>query len=139
MENTNCCTSELKEKIADNALEQKKLHDITTMAASLKRILVRHGDVLKEEGVRKEMQRLEEWLEAERKGHAPVCVISQGGISWLSILRDRLKFSVDEAIRLEGEGGNPSTKDQIEKTEDLLKTIRRIDAIIDDSSVAQPH
>ena len=133
------CLSDIKEKIADNAIEQKQLHDVTALAAELKRLLVRHHAILKEEGVRQEMERLEQWLEDERKGPAPARVISESGIQWLVGLRDRLKLSADEAQRLEGEGGNPSSKEQIEKTEDLLKTIRRIDRIICESKPSKSH
>ena len=133
------CLSDIKEKIADNAIEQKQLHDVTALAAELKRLLVRHHAILKEEGVRQEMERLEQWPEDERKGPAPARVISESGIQWLVGLRDRLKLSADEAQRLEGEGGNPSSKEQIEKTEDLLKTIRRIDRIICESKPSKSH
>ncbi len=114
-------------------LERKQLHDVTLLAGELKRLMVRHNAILTEEGVRKEMQKLEEWLEAEREGPAPAGIISESGLHWLSVLRDKLKLSADEAQRLEGEGGNPANKEQAEKLEDLLKTIRRIDRIIDES------
>ncbi len=139
MFSTTYCNSDLKDKIANCALEKQQLHEVTTLAAEIARLLVRDEAILKEEGVRKEMQQLEDWLEAERKGPAPAGIVSESGIAWLTGLRDRLKLSAQEAQRLEGEGGNPSSKDQVEKTEALLKTIRRIDKIIDESSVAQPH
>jgi len=130
--------SECEEKVAHNALERQKLHEVTTLAAEVKSLLVRHNDILKDEGIRKEMRQLEEWLETERTGPAPAGVISEGGIMWLIALRDKLKLSADEAQRLEGEGGPPSSKEQIEKTENKLKAIRRIDAIICEHSV-KPH
>lgn len=130
---------ELKEKIDNKKLERQKLHDVTTLAAELKRLLVRRSDILQQEGVRGELQRLEDWLEAERKGPAPAHAISEVGITWLSRLRDRLKLAADEAQRFEGEGGNPSSDEQLEKREDLLKTIRRIDAIIDENSSVSSH
>lgn len=133
------CLSELREKTSNKILEKKQLHDVTTLAAELKRLLVRHQDTLKDKGVGKEMQQLEDWLEVERKGPAPASIISEGGVAWLEKLRDRLKLSADEMLRLESEGGNPSSQEQIDKTEDLLKAIRRIDRIIDESSVAKPH
>lgn len=129
---------ELKERIADNALEQKQLHDVTALAAELKRLLVHHYASLKEAGIRKEMQQLENWLEAERKGPAPAGIISESGISWLTSLRDRLKLSAEEAQRLESEGGQPRSREQIEKTENLLNAVQRIDKIINES-LAKPH
>ena len=133
------CLSELKEKIEHSKLERNQLHDVTTLAAELKNLLVRHNAILKREGVRGEIRRLEDWLEAERKGPAPAGIISESGVAWLTNLRDLLKLSAEEAQRLESEGGNPSNDEQIEKIEDLLKVIRRIDAVIDGSSVIKSH
>lgn len=118
---------------------EKQPQDVLALAAELRILLVRHNDILKEEGVRREMQQLEHWLEIGHKGPAPDSIISEGGICWLIGLRDRLKLSADEAIRLEGEGGNPSTKEQIEKTENILKTVRRIDRIIEENSATKTH
>ena len=129
----------IHETIADNAIDRKYLHDVTTLAAELKRVLVRYHSVLTEEGVCKEMQTLENWLESERKGPAPTGIISEGGIHWLTTLRDRLKLSADETLRLEGEGGNPCSKEQNEKTDDLMKTICRIDNIITENTLPKPH
>lgn len=130
MYNTNDCITDCEERIAHNALERRHLHDVTNLAAEVKRILVRHNAVLKEEGIRKEMRQLEDWLEAERKGPAPAVIISESGIMWLEALRNKLKLSADEAQRLEAEGGPPSSKEQMQKTEDMLDAVRRIDKII---------
>lgn len=130
---------DIKEKITSKCLEQKQLHDITTLAASIKSMIVRHNTVLKDAGIRKEMQQLENWLEDERKGPAPACIISSCGVSWLMSLRDKIKLSVDEYQRFEGEGGAPATKDQIERNEELLRTVRRIDRIISDNDLSKPH
>lgn len=124
-----------EERIAHNTLERQQLHDVTTLAAEIKRLLVRYGDTLKEEGIRKDMRKLEEWLESQRGGPAPACVISESGISWLTALRDKIKLSAEEAQRLEGEGGPPLSREQSEKTEDLLNVVRRIDKIIGETSV----
>lgn len=129
----------LHEKFADNVLERQKLHEITTLAEELKRLIARHGDILKEEGIRRQMETLESWLENERKGPVPAHVVSESGIKWLGEMRDRLKLSADECLRFESEGGNPCSIEQNDKVEELLKTIRRIDRIIQESSVTKPH
>lgn len=144
-DNANACSvnldniDDLHEKICDNAVQKTQLHDITLLAGELKRLLIRHDGVLAEEGVHKEMQQLEEWLESQRKGPVPANIISGTGMSWLIALRDKLKLSADEAIRLEGEGGNPSTKEQAAKMDELLRTIRRMDKIIDESNICTSH
>ena len=131
---------DLHHQIAEHALEKKHLHEVTTLMAELRRLHVRHGSALNEDGIADELHKLEEWLEAERKGPAPACIISASGISWLVTIRDRLKLLADEMQRLEGEGGNPSSKEQIEKQEELLNATRRIDTIINDTSCTQkPH
>lgn len=137
--NSGYSSSDLHEKISDNAIQKTHLQDITLLVGELKRLLVRHDGVLVDEGVHKEMQQLEEWLESQRKGPVPASIISISGMSWLVALRDKLKLSADEAIRLEGEGGNPSTKEQAEKMNGLLNTIRRMDKIIDESNISAQH
>jgi len=133
------CINDCKERIASNALEKNHLHDITTLAAEIKRLMVRYSDMLKEGGISKEMAQLEDWLETERKGPVPAAIISISGITWLCSMRDKLKLTADEALRLEGEGGLPSSKEQNEKTEALLKIVRKMDRIINESTVTKPH
>ena len=140
MHNDIDCLPEIEEKINDNILDRHELHDVTLLAAELKRLLVRHHDALKEGGINKEMKQLENWLETERKGSAPAGVISESGLLWLTALRDKLKLSADELQRLEAEGGNPPPNhDQAQKTEELLKTIRRIDRIISEATTVKPN
>lgn len=131
--------SKCEEQIAHNALERQKLHDVTTLAAEIKHLLVRDSSILKEEGIRKEMRQLEEWLEAGRKGPAPAGIISESGILWLIGLRDKLKLSAEETQRLEGEGGPPASKEQMKRNEDLLNVVRHIDKIISDNSTSTTH
>ena len=131
----------VSENCADNvkALEKQSSEQLDTLVEDLKRLLTRHHDSLKEGGVRREMQQLERWLEAECEGPAPAGVISESGMKWLECLRDKLKLSADEALRLEGEGGNPSNTEQAEKIDAVLKTIRRIDKIINESATTTAH
>lgn len=136
---TNATTAALKEKIADNALHQTQLHEVTALVAELRQLQVRYNTILSQEGLCDELQLLEDWLDTQRKGPVPASIISESGISWLSTLRDKMKLSADEAQRLEGEGGNPSSKEQIEKIEEMLKAVRRIDRIIDESSAVKHH
>jgi hypothetical protein len=123
----------------DRELHKQEWECINTLATELKTLLERHSALLKEEGVRRQMEKLEHWVEEQQKGPAPACVISDASMAWLSDLRDRLKMSAEEMQRLEGEGGNPPTKEQDEKMAELLKTIRRIEQIIDESQPANSH
>lgn len=132
--------NERKDCNSSNVLEKNHLQDVSVLAAEINRLLVRYNDMLKEGGIRKEMRRLEDWLEAERKGPAPASIISASGLTWLCSIRDKLKLAADETLRLEGEGGQPMSKEQNEKTQDLLKVARKIDVIINEScAVSKPH
>jgi len=123
----------------DLALKRQHLHDITALISEIRHFLVRHDAALKETDLRREMRQLEDWLEAERRGPAPAGIISESGMAWLERLRNRLKLSAEETQRLEGEGGNPCTKEQVEKTEAMLKAVRHIDKIIDEAPIGKPH
>lgn len=125
--------------VTSNLLERRQLHEVTTLAAEIRKLLMRHQEILSEEGIARELKQLEEWLEKERLGPAPAGIISEGGIAWLENLCARLKLSAEEVQRLEGEGGAPRSKEQVEKTEDLLRTIRRIDDIIHEVTAPQLH
>ena len=88
MHNTlNLETNDMQEKINNNALERQQLHDVTTIAAELRRLLVKFHECLDEEGFTQEIVRLESWLESERNGPAPALIITVGAITWLKQLR----------------------------------------------------
>ena len=106
------------------------LHDVEELDNEMKRLLVKHEGVLNDEGIRRNVEVLERWLESYRRGLVAAHKISETGSGWLGDLRDRLKLAAEEMQRLEGEGGNPSSKEQAEKIEELLKAVRRIDAVI---------
>ena len=128
VEQTRC-----EQKIASNTLERQKLHELTTLVAEIKRLLVRHDTPLQDADVSREMQSLEEWLEQERKGPAPAGSISLGALAWLESLRNRVKMAAEEAQRFESEGGTIPTGEQAQRIENLVKTMQRIDVIIGDA------
>lgn len=117
---------------AETPALQQQLQDVEALEHELKRLLVRHEATLDAEGIRKEVEILERWMESYRRGLAAADKISCTGMTWLADLRDRLKLSADERQRLEGEGGNPASKEQAEKTEELLKAIRSIERVMPD-------
>lgn len=121
-------------KVLNSALEQNQLDELTELANEIGALLILNSKILKEAGVKKEMQRLEDWLDEERKGPAPAKIISNSGVSWLEGLRDRLKLAAYEVQCLEGEGGIPSNRKQAEELEELLRTIKRINGIIQENT-----
>lgn len=108
----------------------QEMADVEGLIRELKQLLVRHESALNEEGIRQEVEILERWVESYRRGLAAANKIAKTGIEWLPTLRDRLKMATDEMQRLEGEGGNPASKEQMQKTEDLLNAAKRIDEVL---------
>lgn len=109
---------------------QNQLEEVEELTNELKRLLVKHERTLDEEGIRKEVECLERWMESYRRGLAAAHKISETGTGWLGTLRDKLKLAADEMQRIEGEGGAPASREQAEKTEDLVKAVRRIEKVI---------
>ncbi len=119
---------------ADNAVDivlnsNASLEEVEALTNELKRLLVRHETLLEQEGIKHQIEVLERWMESYRRGLAAAYKLSQNGITWLNDLRERLKLAADELQRLEGEGGNPATAEQIAKAEELIKAIHRIDEV----------
>ncbi len=121
-----------KEPVENTDAGSQKLHEVENLTNELKRLLVQHEVTLDEEGLRREVEILECWMESYRRGLAAANKISESGVGWLLQLSDRLKMAVEERQRLEGEGGNPASQEQIKKTEELLEAARRIDKAIPD-------
>jgi len=110
----------------------QKLQEVEDLTNTLKRLLAQHEIALDEEGVRREVETLERWMESYRRGLSAADKISETGVEWLSKLRDRLKLAAQERHRLEDEGGSLASKEQTKKTEELLEAARRIDTAIPD-------
>jgi lysyl-tRNA synthetase class I len=111
-------------------LTQLELKNVEEMTNELKRLLVKNEKALDEHDTRHEVEVIERWMESYRRGLSAAHKLSETGTTWLVDLRDKLKLAADELIRLEGEGGNPSNKEQVERTEELLNAVRRIDKVL---------
>jgi hypothetical protein len=119
-------------KQMDVVAPQASLEEVEQLANEMKRLLVRHEFALEHEGIRHQMETLERWMESYRRGLAAANKLSANGATWLGELRDQLKFAADEILRLEGEGGNPATREQAVQVEELIKAVRRIDKVLPD-------
>jgi uncharacterized FlaG/YvyC family protein len=115
-----------------NPAASQKLQEVEKLTNELKSLLVRHEVALNEEGIHREVEILERWMESYRRGLAAANKISASGIGWLSQLRDQLKMAAEEKQRLEDEGGNPATKEQMQKTHELFGLVKRLDKAIAD-------
>jgi len=104
--------------------------DLDVITHALELLLMRHQAVLKVEGMDRQVQNLKRWLEDNRKDFIASRNFPDIGNAWLSNLCTSLKLAVEERQRLEGEGGPPATKEQVEQNEEMLNTIRRIEKIL---------
>lgn len=133
-------TQENKECAAAISQQLTEAEELTN---ELKRLLVRYESTLEQEGIRHHIETLERWMETYRHGMSAARKISENGTPWLTELRERLKLAAEELQRLEGEGGNPATKEQVAQAEDLMKASRRIDQVIPNIeqifSPTEPH
>ena len=118
------------EKSTDLSALEQQLQEVEELTFKLKKLLVKNEDTLDQEGIRQQIETLERWTESYRRGLKAANNISQTGITWLEELRDKLKLSADEILRLEDEGGNPVTQEQSEKADALLKATRSLDKVI---------
>ncbi len=118
-----------------------QLEEAESLMHEVRRLLVHSETALDAEGVKKQAETLEHWLESYRRGLAAAQKLSMNGDSFLHDMRERLKLSLEEIQRLEDEGGaTPATKEQKQRVDDLTRAIGRIDhlsATLADASFKQ--
>jgi len=108
----------------------QQLAEAEELTNVLKRLLVKYESALEQEGIREQVEILERWMESYRRGLSAACKISENGPALLTEMKKRLKLAADELQRLEGEGGNPASKEQTTQIEELLKASRRIEQVL---------
>jgi len=115
---------------ASHAALDLQLSEAEELTNQLKRLLVRYESALEQEGIRQQVETLERWMESYRRGLAAARKITENGASLLTQMRQRLKLAAEELQRLEGEGGNPASKEQAIEAEEFLKASRNIDQVL---------
>lgn len=136
MQNTaEIATSPKSSKISDESKDTplspiQELEEAENLVNELKSLLVKREDTLDDEGIRHQVEILERWMESYRRGLSAAQKISENGALLLGDLRNHLKLSIDERHRLEGEGGNPPTREESDKLEKLTKTLRHIEQVL---------
>ncbi len=118
--------------------ERKEAEDI---AYDVKRVLVECNKVLTTNDSKEYVEKLERWLETYRRGLSAASKISENGIDLLTHAHDQLRFSLDEILRLENEGGStPSRKGDVsDHLEKALKDINRLMPMIEESFSPRPN
>jgi hypothetical protein len=98
---------------------------VQSLAQELKQLLEHNDTTFDDDIIRRQMELLERWMECYCAHLVAPDTFSETASALISDMRGRLKLSVEEQQRLEGEGGVPSSKEQLEKDEDMLRAIRR--------------
>lgn len=111
------------------ALEQK-FAEAEELTNELKRLLVKYEHALEQEGIREQVETLERWMESYRRGLSAARKLSENGAELLTEMQKRLKLAADELQRLEGEGGNPASKEQAQQAEEFLRASVKIDKVL---------
>jgi len=120
---------------SDQAIEtpnaiQQQLSDVDALTKDLKRLLVKGENALEKEGLREDVERLERWMVSYRNGLAAASKMCAGGTDLLCEIKDRLKLAAEELQRLEDEGGNPASREQMMQLEELVKATKLIDQVM---------
>jgi hypothetical protein len=108
----------------------RELEEAETLTKELGRLLEQHAHALDEKNVRREVEILERWISAYRRGVVNARRISPTEISLLGDLRDHLKLAIEERQRLADEGGRAPTEEESERLDGLMKTTRRIERML---------
>ncbi len=104
------------------------LTEVEQLMHEVRRLLVHSEGALDEEGISRQAQQLESWLESYRRGLSAAQKLSDNGKDFMESMRGRLALALDELHRLDDEGnGTDAPKEEAKRKEDLTRAIRRID------------
>lgn len=112
------------------ATAAEALKEAEEMVKVMRRLLVRYENTLEHEGLRSQIETLERWMQDYRRGLEAAKEISDHATEWVNSARDQFKLAADELHRLESEGGNPLTREQVKESEDLMKAARKLEAMM---------
>jgi hypothetical protein len=116
--------------MADTTACPPELADAESLAQKLKQLVTRLDNTPDGKIIRRESEILERWITAYRRSVAITGKISPSEISLLAHLHAPLKQLVDANRRLEEEGGRPPTHEEAVAIHSLMKTIRRIERML---------
>ena len=102
--------------------------EVEHLMNEVRRLLVHSEGALDEEGISRQAQQLESWLESYRRGLSAAQKLSVNGKDFIESMRGRLALALDELHRLDDEGnGTDASKEEATRKDDLARAIRRID------------
>jgi|GEM_PF-4389214 len=107
-----------------------QLERVQALTGELKQLLGRDNSAFDDEIVHHQIDLLEYWMDCYRRNIITVGTFSGVSIALLNDLRARLKLAAEELQRLEDEGGNPATKEQAKKTDEVVKAVRRSEKLL---------
>lgn len=131
----------LQEKPATAITSQdaRRFERVQAVAQDLKGLLEHNNSAFDDEIIQRQMELMERWMECYRSNLVTPNTFSETSTALITDMRGRLKLAVEEQQRLEGEGGNPSTKEQVEKSEETLKAIRRSEKLLQEIETLFPN
>lgn len=114
--------------------DSSQVQEIETLIDELKHLMSRKIGAFEDENVHRELEVLERWRDCCHKGLVTPEAFAETSTVLLTTLHDRLKLAAEEMQRLEGEGGPPASREQVEKAEHLLRAIRHIEKILNQAN-----
>lgn len=106
------------------------LDETEALCNSLKHVTVRSGDALDRGDAMEGIAQLERWVESYRRGLSAAQKISSAGVEMLQATRDKLAYTLEERLRLDDEGGNAPSPEQIAETNELAQAVKRVDRLL---------
>ncbi len=110
----------------------EQLERVELLIDELKQLLDRHNSAFDDEVIHRHIILLEHWVECYQQDTVGIDTFTEASIKLLNDLSGRLKFAAEEMQRLEGEGGNPASREQDRQIDDMVKAVRRSQKLIAD-------
>jgi hypothetical protein len=109
-----------------------QMHEAEKLADGLTMLLANYQPLLEREGIRDQVETLQQWAECYRNGLDAADQISQNAGSMVAGLQERTKFAAEELHRFEDDGGPIANKQQAAETENLSRVARRLTQVTPD-------
>jgi len=108
----------------------ERLQWVEALADDLKQLLENNNTAFDDEMIGRQIELVERWIDCYCHNLVAAETFSEASAELLADLRMRLKLAAEELQRLEGEGGNPATEEQMAANEETLKAIRRSEKLL---------
>ncbi|WP_235075771.1 hypothetical protein [Asticcacaulis sp. AC460] len=116
------------------------LEEVEKVSRDLRKLLDGCEGARLKADVKAQIESLTAWTDTYLDGLNAVQKLTENGLGTLHDAQKELALCLEEYLRLEDEGGNPATKDQQHRTDEVSRALRRINMLIPafDSTFADP-